>query len=432
MNYIETTEYLFSAMPSFQNVGGAAYKPGLERIRAFCERLGNPHKAYCVIHIAGTNGKGSTSHMLASILAASGYRVGLFTSPHLRDFRERIRVDGEMISRDEVVAFVDERRGEMESLQLSFFEMTAAMAFDHFARCEVDVAVVETGLGGRLDATNIVEPAISVITNIGIHHTQYLGSTISQIAAEKAGIIKRGVAVVVGERDAESTEVFERVGGEMGARVVFAENLYRVVGVEEYATHQCIELFDCDDETQVSYDLDLRGEYQRKNIVTALAAIDTINRDKFIALEASQRAIEQGLRGVVASTSLIGRWQQIGTCPTIICDTGHNDHGVREVTRQLSRQEYTQLYCVVGFARDKDLRKILPLFPDGANFIFTKAAVERAYDTTEIANVAEELGLKFEIVEGVCDALQSAKMRASEADMIFVGGSTFVVAEVEL
>ncbi|MFI3306045.1 MAG: folylpolyglutamate synthase/dihydrofolate synthase family protein [Rikenellaceae bacterium] len=432
MNYRETTEYLFSSMPSFQNVGGDAYKPGLERIRAFCERLGNPHKSYTVIHIAGTNGKGSSSHMLASVLAASGYSVGLFTSPHLRDFRERMRVDGEVISESEVVDFVDEWRGEMESLQLSFFEMTAAMAFNHFARCEVDVAVIETGLGGRLDATNIVKPALSIITNIGIDHTHYLGDTIAQIAAEKGGIIKRGVPVVVGERGAESAAVFEERAREMGARIIYAEDLYSLVGVAEFASHQCVELFDAEDETTVSYDLDLKGEYQRKNIVTVLAAIDTINGDRFIPIDTPQRAIEQGLRSVVDSTSLIGRWQEIGTNPTIICDTGHNDHGVREVTRQLARQKYAELYCVVGFARDKELRKILALFPEGANFIFTRAGIERAFDTSEIASVAEELGLKYECIDEVQRALRRAQERAQREDLIFVGGSTFVVAEIEL
>ncbi|MFI3303135.1 MAG: folylpolyglutamate synthase/dihydrofolate synthase family protein [Rikenellaceae bacterium] len=430
MNYKETTEYLFSAMPSFQNVGGDAYKPGLERISSFCEMLGNPHKSYPVIHIAGTNGKGSTSHMLTSVLMSAGYNVGLFTSPHLRDFRERMRIDGVMISEQEVVEFVAQWREEMESLQLSFFEMTAAMAFDHFAHCEVDVAVIETGLGGRLDATNIVDPAISVITNIGIDHTQYLGSTIGEIATEKAGIIKSGHSVIIGERCSESAPVFTAKGEELGSEVIFAEEFYRIERVEESPNYQQIELFDIEDESSVSYDLDLKGEYQRKNIVTMLATIDAINCDTSIPLTIPQRAIERGVMSVVESTALQGRWQQIGSNPTIICDTGHNDHGLREVTRQLTRQEYRKLYCVLGFARDKELHKILPLFPKDAHFIFTKAGVERAFEAETIAAIAAELGLEYEVVNDVKSALAKGVDLAQNEDLIFVGGSTFVVAEL--
>ncbi len=419
-------------MPSFQNVGGAAYKPGLQRIMSFCERLSNPHKAAPVLHIAGTNGKGSTSHILASVLSAAGYKVGLFTSPHLQDFRERIRVGGEMISEEEVVEFVAKWRDEMEKLQLSFFEMTAAMAFDHFARCEVDVMVIETGLGGRLDATNVVTPALCVITNIAIEHTQYLGSTKPEIAAEKGGIIKRSAPTIIGERDEETDPIFTKRGEEVGTRVIFAQDLYRVEAIEEMALHQRITLRDIEDESSVSYDLDLKGDYQQKNIVTALAAIDTLNNDNFIPLQISQLAIERGIASVTESTSLSGRWQQLGTQPTIICDTGHNDHGIREVAKQLSRQSYERLYCVVGFARDKDLRKIIAHFPAESNFIFTRAKVERAFRVEEIAEVAEEMGVKYECVESVRDAIQRARERAAAGDMIFIGGSNFVVAEIEL
>ncbi|MFI3288962.1 MAG: folylpolyglutamate synthase/dihydrofolate synthase family protein [Rikenellaceae bacterium] len=429
MNYTQTTEYLFSAMPSFQNVGGSAYKPGLERIEAFCKLLGDPHKSYPVIHVAGTNGKGSTSHMLASVLQSAGYRVGLFTSPHLRDFRERMRIGADMISKEDVVDFVASHRDEMEQLNLSFFEMTAAMAFDFFARSNVDIAVVETGLGGRLDATNIIDPELSIITNIGIDHTQYLGTTLPEIAAEKAGIIKCARAVVVGERVEEYRSVMEQKAADMGSDLVYATDSRAVTGVEYRADRQLVTL-NCRGEERV-YSLDLMGAYQTHNLMTLLSAIDVINAKEEIKIEISQEAIDRGLNSVMVSTSLCGRWQTISESPKIICDTGHNSHGLREVTRQLAMQQYSKLYCVLGFARDKNLREILPLFPKDCHFIFTRAKVERAFTTAEIAEVARDLGLEFNLVDGVVEALAFARSSAKEAtDLIFIGGSNFVIAEV--
>ncbi len=453
MNYKQTTEYLFTAMPSFQNVGGDAYKPGLERIRSFCRELGDPHLSYPTIHIAGTNGKGSTSNMLASVLRSAGYRVGLFTSPHLRDFRERMRVDGVMISEAEVVDFVAQHREAMEAMGLSFFEMTATMAFDFFARSSVDIAVVECGLGGRLDATNIVSPMLSIITNIGLDHTQYLGDTLPKIAAEKGGIIKENVAVVVGERGEESDDVFEAIAAERGAEIYFAEDQYSVTKRCELSGFQEITIADkSGNEERLT--LDLKGKYQCKNLVTLLAAIDQINAkggddngndngsngnnngnngngsgNKYnITIPAI--AIAEGLRCVTSSMSLEGRWQQLSTEPQVICDTGHNLHGIKEVTTQLQGEKYRKLYCVLGFARDKDLRNILPLFPDNTHFIFTRPAVERAFTTAEIATVAEELTLDFEVVDGVQSALNRAIEKATPEDLIFIGGSNFVVAEI--
>ncbi len=424
MNYTQTTEYLFSAMPSFQNVGGNAYKPGLERIEAFCKALGDPHLSYPTIHVAGTNGKGSTSHMLASVLQSAGYRVGLFTSPHLRDFRERMRIDGEMIPEQMVVDFVAQNRECMERINLSFFEMTAAMAFDFFAHSKVDIAVIETGLGGRLDATNIVDPILSIITNIGIDHTQYLGSTLPEIAAEKAGIIKRSKPVIIGEKVDEYRSVMEQKAASMGSDLYFATDHYTINNIEQEADSQIVSL--THNGISKDYTLDLQGAYQAKNLVTLLTAIDHLKSH----LQIPQEAIEGGLRSVVDSTSLCGRWQTISDSPKIICDTGHNTHGLREVTAQLARQKYSKLYCVVGFARDKDLRTIIPLFPNDCHFIFTRAKVERAFTTDEIALVARELGVDFTLVDDVQSAVVEARKRAKESDLIFVGGSNFVVAEI--
>ncbi len=427
MNYRETTEYLFGAMPSFQNVGSEAYKPGLERMQEFCSLIGNPEQSYLIIHIAGTNGKGSTSNMLASVLRSAGYRVGLFTSPHLRDFRERMRVDGEMISECEVVDFVAKYRADMGHVGLSFFEMTASMAFDYFARSQVDVAVIECGLGGRLDATNIVTPILSVITNIGLDHTQYLGDTLPQIAAEKGGIIKRGVAVVIGEHDRECDDIFVDIADKNGSEILFAEDLRRISNVEASADYQTITLLDGAGE-EVAYRLDLRGEYQRHNLLTLLAAVDKINDGG--SIEISQQSIHDGLRSVTTQMHLEGRWQKICSSPLTICDTGHNMHGMRAVTQQLRAQKYDKLYCVLGFARDKDLRQILPLFPQSTHFIFARPKVERAFTVAEIAEVAESLGVDYQCVEGVIDALAKAQSLAKDGDLVFVGGSNFVVAEI--
>ncbi len=430
MNYRETTEYLFTAMPSFQNVGGEAYKPGLERISDFCATLNNPHLSYPTIHIAGTNGKGSTSNMLASVLRSAGYRVGLFTSPHLRDFRERMRVDGAMISESDVVNFVAQHREAMEVAGLSFFEMTAAMAFDFFARSSVDVAVIECGLGGRLDATNIVTPILSIITNIGIDHTQYLGDTVPQIAAEKGGIIKDGVGVVVGERGPESDNVFMQIAAQHNSKIDFAEDQRKFISRSEDADFQLITLSNlAGDVTQ--YRLDLKGEYQRKNLVTLLAAIDQINKQNGCnGVTISPLAISDGLSCVTRSMELEGRWQRLSSDPLVICDTGHNIHGIKVVAKQLKSETYKKLYCVLGFARDKDLRNILPLFPSDTHFIFTRPAVERAFTTAEIATVAQELNVDFECVESVQSALERGVELADSGDLVFVGGSNFVVAEV--
>ncbi len=428
MTYSQTLEYLFTAMPSFQNIGAGAYKPGLERITQFCTRLGSPHLKYKVIHIAGTNGKGSVSHILASVLQRSGLRVALFTSPHLRDFRERIKVDGEMISEGEVIDFVERYRADMEELQLSFFEMTAAMAFNHFAHEGVDVAVIETGLGGRLDATNIVSPILSVITNIGIDHTKFLGTTLSEIAAEKAGIIKRGIATVLGEKGDEYSEVISSFANDCDSRLIYAEDRYSVLKRLTTPRGQRLTI-----NTASGYDMDLEmdlgGVYQIKNIVTVLAALEYL-RDAHI-LDISDDQIKDGVSNVVATTNFIGRWQRLSDSPRVICDTGHNAHGLKYVMEQLRATPHEKLIMVLGFANDKKLDEILPLFHLPAYFIFTRPKVDRAFHCEEVERVARGLGYDCESVEDVQEAVARAKSLVnSDMDLIFVGGSNFVVAEV--
>ena len=418
-------------MPSFQRVGGDAYKPGLERIAAFCQSIGNPQRNYYTIHVAGTNGKGSVSHMLASILMQAGYRTGLFTSPHLNDFRERIRVDGEMIPKQKVVNFVDKHHDKMRELDLSFFEMTAAMAFDYFDQSDVEVAVIETGLGGRLDATNIITPILSVVTNIGKEHTEFLGESIADIASEKAGIIKKSIPVVIGEASEQYNSVFERRAEELNSTVIYAEREFLLHGIEHFDNHnQHFSIERTRDNRNYELDIDLLGDYQQHNIITACAAADYLAEKTPLTI--SRRAFREGLASAAANTGLMGRWQVLAREPYTVCDTGHNAHGIKYIASQLEKLECDRLYCVIGFAKEKSLEDIMPLLPRKAHYIFTRAAIERARDVEDIAAVADKLGLDYECVSSVADAVAKAKSLALPTDAIFIGGSNFVVAEVEL
>lgn len=430
MTYSETIDFLFNQVTSFQQVGAAAYKPGLERVEEFCRLLGNPHNDYHTIHIAGTNGKGSTSHMLASVLQQAGYRVGLFTSPHLKDFRERVRVDGEMISEQEVVGFVERNMPEIKRLGLSFFEITAAMAFEHFALQDVEVAVIETGLGGRLDATNIITPLVSVITNIGLDHTDLLGSTLQAVAAEKAGIIKRGVPVVLGERSEEYNDIFVKRAEELNAPLYFAQQQCRVLEQGVADDMQRFVLQRDRDCAKFDVKLDLMGEYQYNNLITASAALDVL--DKLTPLTISRRAYLESLQSVSRSTSLAGRWQVLSAEPYMVCDTGHNAHGIKYVAKQLQglAERYSKLYCVVGFAKEKSLDEVLPLLPAEAYYIFTQASSPRALPAVSLAEQAAEFGLKGEVVASVADAIALAQEKATAKDAIFIGGSNFIVGEI--
>lgn len=430
MNYTQTLDFLFTAMPSFQRVGGDAYKPGLERIAAFCQHMGNPQRNFYTIHVAGTNGKGSVSHILASILREAGYRTGLFTSPHLVDFRERIRVDGEMMPKQKVVNFVDKHREKMKELDLSFFEMTAAMAFDYFAQSDVEVAVIETGLGGRLDATNIIIPMLSVVTNIGMEHTEFLGDTIEKIAMEKAGIIKKSIPVVIGESDEAYNAIFVQRAEELNSKVVYAENEFLLNGIEHFDDRsQHFSVTRSRDNRTFELDIDLLGDYQRHNIITACAAADLLAEQTPLTI--SRRAFRDGIARAAANTGLMGRWQVIGDEPYTVCDTGHNADGMRIVAAQLEALETDRIFAVMGFAKDKDLDKIMPLLPKKAHYIFTKANIDRARSIEDIAAKAETLGLDYECKPTVKEALAHARSMALATDTIFIGGSNFVVAEVE-
>ena len=428
MNYNQTLEFLFQSLPAFETQGATGYKPGLERISAFCRHIGNPQRNFFTIHVAGTNGKGSVAHIIASVLQQAGYRTGLFTSPHLVDFRERIRVDGEMIPKQKVVNFVDKHHDKMVELELSFFEMTAAMAFDYFAQSDVEVAVIETGLGGRLDATNIIVPILSIVTNIGLEHTALLGDTLQKIAAEKAGIIKKSIPVIVGEADNRYNEVFEQVAAANKSRVIYAEKAFLCEEQHSEGEHQRFRLRRTRDNQAFEVELDLQGNYQRRNIVTASAAVDFLHEETPLTI--SRRAYLEGMKNAAANTSLMGRWQKLAEVPLTICDTGHNAHGIAWVARQLRETPHRELYCIIGFVRDKDLAHILPLLPHDAHYIFTQARSERALPAADLTAKAAIYGLHGEAVEQVADALVRARELASAEDMIFIGGSIYVVAEV--
>lgn len=428
MNYTQTIDFLFNSFPTYQNIGPGAYKEGLQNITQMCAALDNPQKNYFIIHVAGTNGKGSVSHMLASVLQQAGYCVGLYTSPHLVDFRERIRVDGVSISEKEVVKFVDKHRERMVELGLSFFEMTTALAFHHFSESSVEIAVVETGLGGRLDATNIVTPILSIITNIGLEHTALLGSTIEEIAFEKGGIIKHEVPVIVGESCAASSEVFERIAHNNETKIIYADQTWEVVDMEPSGalTRYTLQRHK-DGRTQI-LDLDLAGAYQRKNILTLRTAVSLLRNHTHLNI--STRALVEGVRTVAESTGLMGRWQKLSDAPLVVCDTGHNAHGLAEVVAQIEAQHYNKLFMVIGMVNDKDFSSVIPLMPQRAHYIFTQPSVHRALPAEDLAAKFHHEGFKGEVVADVHEAYRRAIELASADDMIFIGGSTFVVADL--
>ena len=428
MNYTETLDYLFSSMPSFQQVGGDAYKPGLERIAEFCRTIGNPQRNYFVIHVAGTNGKGSVSNMLAAVLQQAGYQTGLFTSPHLTDFRERIRVNGEMIPKQKVVNFVDRYKADMERLQLSFFEMTTAMAFDYFAQSDVEVAVIETGLGGRLDATNIVQPLISVITNIGLEHTEYLGDSLPKIAREKGGIIKKCTPIVVGEKNSNYNLVLEEIATDLRCELTYADEAFTLGECGYDGDKQVVTMTRTRDGYPYQLRLDLLGEYQRQNLVTVATVLDKLH--EATPLSISRRAFVEGIREVSKLTSFRGRWQALSQEPLIVCDTGHNEHGLTEVAKQLkARKNSGKLVCIMGFCNDKEFDKMLATMPSDAHYIFTQASIRRAASLEKMAEIAATLALDFEVITTVEEAVTKARLQLAKDDMLFIGGSTFVVAE---
>ncbi len=427
MDYQQTLDYLYNQFPVYQKIGARAFKVGLGNSDAISAHMGHPHKTFKTIHVAGTNGKGSVSHTLASILQSAGYITGLYTSPHLVDFRERIRVDGCMIPKDEVVRFVDQHLEFFKTLSPSFFEITMAMAFEYFRRLSVDVAVIETGLGGRLDSTNIISPDLSIITNIGYDHMAFLGETLPEIAREKAGIIKHKTPVVIGERHVETDDVFTRKAQEEMAEITFAEDVYSVLE-SSVADDDLLDLRiknaagDIFEKT-----FSLTGYCQNKNIVTILAAVDELRRAGY---DISDDALREGLENVQEYTGLMGRWQKIATHPDMIADTGHNAHGVRLVAKQLAESKYDNIHIVWGMVNDKHPEQVLPLLPKNARYYFTQAPIERAMPATELLKIGQANGLRGEAFPTVTEALAEAKKNARANDLIFIGGSNFIVAEV--
>lgn len=401
MTYQQTLDWMFSRLPMYQKQGVTALKPKLTNTINFCAHLKNPHTHFKSIHVAGTNGKGSSSHMLASVLQEAGYKVGLYTSPHLVDFRERIKINGEPISEATVVSFVNQHKEYLITHELSFFEMTVGMAFWYFQQQQVDIAIIEVGLGGRFDSTNIITPEVSLITNIGLDHTEILGETIPLIAAEKAGIIKPNVPVVISEFNELSFPVFENVAKEKNALLTLAATL------------------------EVSYKSDLLGHYQFKNIKGVVATLAQLE-----GFTIEETHLKNGLLNTIKNTQLLGRWQKIGTNPTILCDTAHNKEGLSIVLSQIQQEVFDRLHIILGFVKDKKLENILPLFPENAIYYFCSPNILRGLSATELKEKAAEFMLQGEVYTSVSDALKAARQIASENDFIYVGGSTFVVAEV--
>lgn len=422
MTYDETVDYLFNCAPPFQQVGGAAYKEGLANSIALDNHLGNPHRKFRTIHVAGTNGKGSCSHTIAATLQAAGYRVGLYTSPHLIDFRERIRVNGIPASKEFVVDFVKKEKSFFEPLQPSFFELTTAMAFSYFAQENVDVAIIEVGLGGRLDCTNIITPDLCVITNISPDHVQFLGNTMEAIAGEKAGIIKQGIPVIIGETTEATRAVFVKKANECNAPIIFAEDNKEIIAATPRSNGYTYE-------TELFGTMygELAGDYQVKNSNTILTALKQLIG---LGYNICEQSIREGFANVCSKTGLMGRWQTIATRPTTVCDAGHNIGGITQIVNQLTRQSYKTLRVVFGMVNDKEIDAVLAIMPKEATYYFTQASIRRALPCEQMKEKAAAYGLKGNSYPDVATALQAAKAEAESDDFIFIGGSCFIVADL--
>ena len=401
MTYQQCLDWLFSQLPIYQRTGSIAYKGDIGNIIQATKKLGNPHQNFKSIHIAGTNGKGSTSHLLASVLQEVGYKTGLYTSPHLKDFRERIRINGEMIKQESIIQFITDNKNWFSQIGMSFFEMTVALAFHHFAKEKVDIAIIEVGLGGRLDSTNIIEPELSIITNIGLDHTELLGDSIEKIAREKGGIIKPSTPILIGRKQHQTEAIFDEIAQDNHSKLYYAEN--------------------CDIES------DLKGDYQNENKNTAYTAIKILRTQAWNILD---KHIENGFKNVQKNTSLIGRWMTLGQSPSIICDTGHNVDGVKLIVEQIKKTNYNELHIVFGVVNDKSIDGILKLLPKKAQYYFCQAQIPRAMHVDLLFTKAQEHQLTGNCFKSVTDAFKSARSVAKENDLIFIGGSTFVVAEI--
>ncbi len=428
MHYEEVIDYMFHQLPMFHRIGKSAYKDNLDTAVYFDKHFNFPHRAYKTIHVAGTNGKGSVSHVLAAILQTAGYKTGLFTSPHLKDFRERIRVNGCMISKDAVIEFVEQNMSIFEQIKPSFFEMTSALGFQYFKQADVDIAIIEVGMGGRLDSTNIINPILSVITNIGFDHTEFLGNTLAKIATEKAGIIKPETPVIIGEYNAETWPVFIDVTSKLNSPITLAEKQYIIDNTVN--TSDGMQIFQVKADSTIVFPdltLDLAGFYQQKNVCTVLASVDKLQS---LGFEIGKTHIYNALKQVALLTGLMGRWQIINNSPLTICDTGHNIDGITWVLNQLKSLPYNKLHIVIGVVNDKDISSILQLLPQTATYYFTNASIPRALEANKLATMGGEYGLHGLCYYTVKQGFDAAKAIAAPNDIIFVGGSTFVVAEV--
>jgi dihydrofolate synthase / folylpolyglutamate synthase len=427
MNYQQTIEYLFTRLPMFSRIGAAAFKKDLTNTITLCDHLDNPQKKFKSIHVAGTNGKGSVSHMLAAILQTTGYKTGLYTSPHLKDFRERIKVDGKMVEKEFVIGFTEKIKPLIEKIEPSFFEITVAMAFDYFAAQKVEVAVIEVGLGGRFDSTNIITPELSVITNIGWDHMNILGDSLEKIAFEKAGIIKQSIPVVIGETLPETNPVFEKIAVEKNTIIHFANKKRNAVNWQWQQHELVVEIAEPGKPDHKKYHLDLPGIYQTKNLLTVLEACHQLNETGFTLNESS---IRKGLQQSKKLNGLHGRWEIIQDAPMVILDVGHNEDGIKQIIQQLELTSYHELHIIMGMVKDKEIDKVLSLFPHNAFYYFTQAAIPRALPAELLQSKAAEYNLKGEIFSNVNEAITNAKAKAHKDDLILVCGSVFLVGEV--
>ncbi|MFM7672038.1 MAG: bifunctional folylpolyglutamate synthase/dihydrofolate synthase [Bacteroidota bacterium] len=427
MTYAETLEYLFARLPMYSRIGAAAYKEDLHNTIALVAAIDDPHHRFKSIHIAGTNGKGSVSHMLAAILQKGGYKTGLYTSPHLVDFRERIRINGTMIPEEKVIAFTERMRPAIEKIDPSFFELTVAMAFDHFAQEQVDIAVIETGLGGRLDSTNVIDPELSIITNIGWDHMNLLGNTLSKIAYEKAGIIKSNIPVVIGEWVSETKEVFEEKAGSMQAPITWAGSHFQVVSSNDANNYLQADVLEIETDRIHTYSLELLGHYQLTNLKTVLEAVRVLNGSGW---NIPEHAIQEGLRQVKSLTGFWGRWDVLRREPYVILDVTHNVHGLDQVLQQLKAMSFQQLHIVLGMVNDKDIQGFLEKLPKHANYYFTQASIPRALPASELKTKANSLGLTGDAYTQVNEAIGQARQQAMPNDLVLVTGSIFLIGEV--
>jgi len=427
MNYQQTVKYLFSRLPMFSRIGTSAYKKDLTNTIQLCEYLGNPQQVFKSIHVAGTNGKGSVCHMLAAIFQTAGYKTGLYTSPHLKDFRERIKINGKEVEEDFVTGFTEKIKPLIEEIDPSFFEITVAMAFDYFATRNIDIAIIETGLGGRLDSTNIITPELSIITNIGWDHMNILGDSLEKIAFEKAGIIKENVPVVIGEANPETRKVFSTVGQEKNVKMVIADEKLKAIDWKWKDHHLFVEISDNNKTDHEIYELDLPGIYQAKNLVTTLSACTIMIQQGW---ELSKPIIEKGLKQTKYLTGLHGRWEIIRRDPTVVLDVAHNADGIRSLLQQIEVTSHNDLHIIIGLVKDKEIEKILALLPQTARYYFTKAQIPRALDETELSAAASAIGLSGKTYPEVNQALQAALQHADKDDLILICGSVFLVGEI--